>query len=180
MGNVIFNGISFKPFIPAEAIGTRISQIAAAISEDYEGKCPLLVCVLNGAFAFASEVFMNLSIDAEITFVRLKSYSGTESSGDVKELLGIEEDIRGRDIIIMEDIIDTGRTIKELLDNLKLRQPTSIRTAALLYKPDVCSHQVTPDYIGFTIPPKFIIGYGLDIDGLGRNLRDIYVAEEDN
>lgn len=180
MRQVVYNGIKFDLFIPSESIQTRVRQIASAISDDYENKRPLIICVLNGAFAFASDMFMNLSIDAEITFTRLKSYVGTGSSGSVDELLELSDDIRDRHVVVVEDIIDTGRTIKKLIDSIKLKLPASVRVATLLYKPQVCTHDVTPDYIGFTIPSKFIIGYGLDIDGLGRNLKDIWVAEEEN
>ena len=180
MGQVVYNGIKFDLFIPSESIQTRMRQIASAISDDYENKRPLLICVLNGAFAFASDMFMNLSIDAEITFTRLKSYVGTGSSGSVDELLELSDDIRDRHVVVVEDIIDTGRTIKKLIDSIKLKLPASVRVATLLYKPQVCTHDITPDYIGFTIPSNFIIGYGLDIDGLGRNLKDIWVAEEEN
>lgn len=180
MGQVVYNGIKFDLFIPSESIQTRVRQIASAISDDYENKRPLIICVLNGAFAFASDMFMNLSIDAEITFTRLKSYVGTGSSGSVDELLELSDDIRDRHVVVVEDIIDTGRTIKKLIDSIKLKLPASVRVATLLYKPQVCTHDITPDYIGFTIPSKFIIGYGLDIDGLGRNLKDIWVAEEEN
>ena len=180
MGQVVYNGIKFDLFIPSESIETRVRQIASAISDDYENKRPQIICVLNGAFAFASDMFMNLSIDAEITFTRLKSYVGTGSSGSVDELLELSDDIRDRHVVVVEDIIDTGRTIKKLIDSIKLKLPASVRVATLLYKPQVCTHDITPDYIGFTIPSKFIIGYGLDIDGLGRNLKDIWVAEEEN
>lgn len=179
MKNVEYNGIIFQPFISGEAIRARVKQIASILSEDYEGEVPLLVCVLNGAFVFASDLFMNMTIDAQITFIRLKSYEGMSSTGNVNEILGLTESVKNRHIIIIEDIIDTGGTIKKLSDYLKLKQPASIKTVTLLYKPDVCTHEVTPDYIGFTIPPKFIIGYGLDIDGLGRNLNGIWMAKDE-
>lgn len=177
MDNISYNGLEFKPFIKSEEIQTRVREIAAEISSEYSGRVPMLVCVLNGAFPFAADLFRNLSIDAEITFIRLKSYDGMTSSGKIKELAGLVDDISGRDIIIVEDIIDTGRTMSKLISDLKVKSPSSIKIATLLHKPDVCSADIRPDYIGFNIPPAFIIGYGLDIDGLARNLNDIWVVD---
>ncbi|MDE6048722.1 MAG: hypoxanthine phosphoribosyltransferase [Paramuribaculum sp.] len=179
MTQVSYKGLKFKPFIPADEIQQRIAEIAAEISREYEGKVPLLVCVLNGAFPFAADIFRNLTIDAEITFIRLKSYSGTSSTGAVKEITGLTEDIAGRDVIVIEDIIDTGRTMVKLLADLEAKNPASLKVATLLHKPEVCKADIHPDYIGFNIPPAFIIGYGLDIDGLARNLKDIWVVDND-
>ena len=179
MTQVSYKGLKFKPFIPADEIQQRIAEIAAEISREYEGKVPLLVCVLNGAFPFAADIFRNLTIDAEITFIRLKSYSGTSSTGAVKEIAGLTEDIAGRDVIVIEDIIDTGCTMVKLLADLEAKNPASLKVATLLYKPEVCKADIHPDYIGFNIPPAFIIGYGLDIDGLARNLKDIWVVDND-
>ncbi|MDE5745296.1 MAG: hypoxanthine phosphoribosyltransferase [Paramuribaculum sp.] len=165
--------------MPSEKIQRRVAEIAAEISRDYEEKVPLLVCVLNGAFPFAADIFRNLTIDAEITFIRLKSYSGTSSTGAVKEIAGLTEDISGRDVIVIEDIIDTGRTMVKLLADLEAKNPASLKVATLLHKPEVCKADIHPDFIGFNIPPAFIIGYGLDIDGLARNLKDIWVVDND-
>ncbi len=178
MTQVTYNGLKFKPFIPASKIQERVSEIASDISSEYSGRVPLLVCVLNGAFPFAADIFRNLTIDAEITFIRLKSYSGTSSTGAVKQIAGLSEDIEGRDVIVIEDIIDTGRTMERLLSDLKEKNPSSLKVATLLHKPEVCKADVHPDYIGFNIPPAFIIGYGLDIDGLARNLPDIWVVDD--
>ncbi len=177
MNQVTYKGLSFKPFLPEEQIQKRVCEIAGEISCEYAGKVPLLICVLNGAFPFASDIFRSLSIDAEITFIRLKSYSGTESTGQVKEIAGLSEDIAGRDVIVIEDIIDTGRTMAKLLEDLHGKKPASLKVATLLHKPEVCTSDIVPDYIGFNIPPAFIIGYVLDIDGLARNLRDIWVVD---
>lgn len=177
MNQVTYKGLSFKPFLPEEQIQKRVCEIAGEISCEYAGKVPLLICVLNGAFPFASDIFRSLSIDAEITFIRLKSYSGTESTGQVKEIAGLSEDIAGRDVIVIEDIIDTGRTMAKLLEDLHGKKPASLKVATQLHKPEVCTSDIVPDYIGFNIPPAFIIGYGLDIDGLARNLRDIWVVD---
>ncbi len=175
---VTYNGLTFVPFISAEAISGRVKQIAAQISRRFEGRIPLIVCVLNGAFPFAADIFRALTIDAEISFVRLKSYDGMSSTGAVKQLQGLTEDISGRDIVIIEDIIDTGRTMAGLLADLEARNPRSLSVATLLFKPDALLTEIKPDYVGFEIPSKFIIGYGLDLDGLARNLPDIWVLSE--
>lgn len=175
---VSYNGLTFVPFIGRKEIESRVKEIAAEISGRFDGRCPLFVCVLNGAFLFAADIFRELTIDAEITFIRLKSYDGMSSTGKVKQLQGLNEDIAGRDVIIVEDIIDTGRTMAGLLDDLRARGPRSLSVATLLFKPDSLQTQISPDYVGFTIPTKFIIGYGLDLDGLARNLPDIWVVSE--
>lgn len=119
-----------------------------------------------------------METDAEITFIRLKSYEGTSSTGTVKEVMGLTEDIAGRPVIVVEDIVDTGNTIRRLVDDLEAKNPAQVKIATLLFKPESLRCDVTPDYVGFAIPPKFIIGYGLDLDGLARNLKDIYVLKE--
>ncbi len=178
MKQVTYNGLTFEPYIKREKIQARIEELGKELTAEFAGKRPLLVCVLNGAFPFASELFMNLDTDAEIAFIRLKSYEGTSSTGTVKEVMGLTENVEGRPVILVEDIIDTGQTIKRLVDTLEAKKPASIKIATLLFKPESLQCDVKPDYVGFAIPPKFIIGYGLDLDGLARNLRDIYVLKE--
>lgn len=175
MKTVTYNGLTFKPFITSEQISERIKAIAAEISSQYRGENPLIVCVLNGAFPFAAALFMDLDIDAEIAFVRLQSYVGTESTGQVRQVVGLTESVKDRVVIIVEDIIDTGRTMAAFLEQLKAEQPKEVKVATLLFKPDALLMPLQPDYIGFTIPSKFIIGFGLDLDGQARNLNDIYV-----
>lgn len=172
--------MTFEPYIENETIVSRVAEIGKEISTRYEGRLPLIVCVLNGAFPFAADLFRSLDIDAEITFIRLKSYEGTSSTGVVKEVLGLGENIKGRDVILVEDIIDTGHTIVKLIDDIKAKEPASVAVATLLFKPEALLHDVKPDYVGFSIPKKFIIGYGLDIDGLARNLPDIYAVKEES
>lgn len=170
--------MTFEPYIENDKIMSRVAEIGKEISEKYAGRLPLIVCVLNGAFPFAADLFRNLDIDAEITFIRLKSYEGTSSTGVVKQVLGLGENLKGRDVILVEDIIDTGHTIVKLIEDVKAQHPASLAVATLLFKPEALCHDVKPDYVGFSIPKKFIIGYGLDIDGLARNLPDIYAVKE--
>lgn len=178
MKQVTYNGLTFEPYITRERIQSRIEELAREITAEFAGKKPLFLCVLNGAAPFASELFLNVETDAEITFIRLKSYEGTSSTGTVKEVLGLTEDITGRPVIVVEDIVDTGNTIRRLVDDLEAKNPAQVKIATLLFKPESLRCDVTPDYVGFAIPPKFIIGYGLDLDGLARNLKDIYVLKE--
>lgn len=178
---VSYNGLNFVPYIDNSRIKNRVAELGQQISEEYKGKLPLVVCVLNGAFPFASELFQNLDIDAEINFIRLSSYQGTSSTGVVRKMMGLNaEEVKDRDIIVVEDIVDTGHTIVNLLEDLKSMGPASIKVATLLFKPEALVEDFKPDYVGFSIPKKFIIGYGLDLDGLARNLKDIWVLDSDD
>lgn len=180
MKQVTYEGLTFEPYIPKSDIDARIAELGKEISRDCADKKPLFLVVLNGAFAFASDLFRACEdIDAEISFIRLQSYEGTSSTGHVKEVLGLHDDIEGRTVIIVEDIVDTGNTIYNLMNTLRQHRPADIRIATLLFKPDALVRPVKPDYVGFNIPTKFIIGYGLDLNGLARNLNDIYVLKED-
>ena len=175
---VTYNGMEFVPFIPAEKIGERVAELAKRIEADCAGKNPLFLCVLTGAFPFASDLFRSVDMDAEIEFIRLKSYDGTTTTGNVKQLMGLSGGIKGRTVIVVEDIIDTGHTIHSLLATLRGQEPAEVKVATLLFKPASLAKPVKPDYVGFEIPNKFIIGYGLDIDGMARNLPDIYVLKD--
>lgn len=178
MRQVTYKGLTFEPYIEYPKIISRIREIAQEITAEFKGKNPLLLCVLNGAFPFAADLFRELETDAEISFIRLKSYEGTQSSGKVKQIMGFNENIEGRPVIVIEDIIDTGTTIHNLIGTLKEMNPSAIRVATLLFKPESLQKPVKPDYIGFSIPPKFIIGFGLDLDGAARNLKDIWVLSD--
>ena len=179
MKTVTYKGLTFKPFITAQEISERIGAIAADITAKYSGQNPLIICVLNGAFPFAADLFRALDCDAEIAFVRLSSYAGMASTGEVRQVVGLTAPVEGRPVIVVEDIIDTGRTMEKFLADLHKMNPSDIKVATLLFKPESLKADIHPDYIGFTIPPKFIIGFGLDLDGQARNLRDIYVLAED-
>lgn len=175
MRRIKYDGLTFEPYIEKERIATRIKEIGRQITEEFRGRRPLLVCVLNGAFPFAADLFREIDTDAEITFIKLSSYQGMGSTGVVKEIMGLNADIEGRPIIVIEDIIDTGNTMEKLLADLSARKPAEIKIATLLFKPEALQKDIRPDYVGFEIPKKFIIGFGLDLDGLARNLPDIWV-----
>lgn len=165
---------NFETFLSEETIQKRVKELAVAINNDYKGKQPLFIGILNGAFMFASDLFKNLEIDAEICFIKLISYQGTKSAGKVVTSIGLMEDVHGKDIILIEDIVDTGKTLNDFLPGLRHQQPASLKIAALLHKPDATEYPLIIDYLAFSIPDKFVIGYGLDYDGLGRNLKEIY------
>lgn len=179
MKQVTYNGLTFVPYIEKEQIAARVAELAGEIKKDVgPGVVPLFICVLNGAFPFASDLFRSFEGDAEITFIRLKSYEGMDSTGVVKQVIGLSENIKDRKVIIVEDIIDTGKTMRRLVDDLNKMEPDDVKIATLLFKPESLQCDVKPDYVGFPIPSKFIIGYGLDLDGMARNLPDIYVLKE--
>ncbi len=178
MKQVTYKGLTFEPYIENSRIQARIGELAKQIADEFKGKNPLFLCVLNGAFPFAADLFRAAGIDAEISFIRLKSYDGTASTGKVREVMGLTDNIAGRPVIVVEDIVDTGHTIINLIDRLRQENPSEIRVATLLFKPESLKHDFKPDYVGFEIPSKFIIGFGLDIDGQARHLNDIWVLSE--
>jgi hypoxanthine phosphoribosyltransferase len=166
----------FRPYLAAADIAKAIDQLAIRLNADYAGRRPLFVVVLTGGFMFATDLLKRFTGDCEIVFIRVASYEGTDSSGKVQEILGLREDVQGRDIILVEDIVDTGTTVHYLLPKLEANGPASIEIAAMFFKPESLRYPLNLKYIAMEIPNDFVVGYGLDYDGLGRNLPDVYVA----
>jgi len=166
----------FEVLIHRHDIQNRVIKIAEEINKEYKDKKPLLIGIMNGSFLFAADLFRNLTIEAEISFIKLLSYKGTSSSNNVVRSIGLEETVNNRHIIIIEDIVDTGRTLHSFLPELTVQNPSSLKIATLLFKPLALKHDIKPDYVGFEIENDFVVGYGLDYDGLGRNLNDIFVT----
>ena len=179
MSVIQVNDKKFQPYINAADIHQRIASLAAQINIDYAGKRPLFIAILNGSFMFASDLFKEISIEAEICFIKLASYKGTRSTGNVITSIGLDEPLVNRHVVIIEDIVDTGKTLNKFLPQLYNQQPASLKIAALLHKPDALEHDIQIDYLGFNVPNKFLLGFGLDFDGLGRNLAEIYQLIED-
>ena len=169
----------FTVYLSEEAIQAKVAELAQQINRDYEGRRPLFIAILNGAFMFASDLFKHLTINAEICFIKLVSYKGMRSTGHVTTAIGLDQDIFNRDVVIVEDIVDTGKTLGLFLPKLQHQQPATLQIASLLHKPEATKHPLNLTYTGFTIPNKFVVGYGLDYDGLGRNLKEIYQAVEE-
>lgn len=178
MDTIKIKGKEFAVSIPEEKILKEVERLAAQISRDLEGKNPLFLGILNGSFMFAADLFRRITIPAEISFVKLASYEGTASTGVIKEVIGLSESISGRTIVVVEDIMDTGCTMQKLLENLGTRSPESIHVCTLLLKPEKLKVDLNVEYVALEIPNDFIVGYGLDYDGYGRNLKDIYTVVE--
>jgi hypoxanthine phosphoribosyltransferase len=168
---------NFGPFILSDAIEKRVREIAHEITAEYEGKNPLFLAVLNGAFILAADLLREISFQSEISFVKISTYSGMQSTQQVKELIGFTENLSGRHVIIVEDIVDTGFSMKHILEQVHQLKPASVKVVTLLLKRSALKHDVQIDYTGFEIDNKFVLGYGLDYDGLGRNLPHIYVEQ---
>jgi|SRR5665213_1099313 len=164
----------FEPYLSSKEIDEQVNRLAAEINQDYRDKKPLFIAILNGAFIFAADLFKHIEVEAEICFIKLASYRGVKSTGKVITAIGLDIDIFDRDVIVIEDIVDTGKTLSQFLPQLVHQHPASLKVAALLHKPAAMVHSIKIDYLGFTIPDKFVLGYGLDYDGLGRNLGEIY------
>lgn len=169
----------FKLFIPQSAINQRIAEISQRLIEDYKGKKPLFITILNGAFIFAADLIRQIDIESEITFVKFTSYASMESTGKVDQIIGFNDDIFQRHIVLIEDIVDTGLTMSEIMRELNRFRPSSLEVVSLLMKPDALQMSVNIKYVGFEIENKFVVGYGLDYDGYGRNLQDIYILDEE-
>lgn len=174
MSRIRVHDKTFDIYLSEEVIQQKIRELAVAINNDFKEKRPLFIAILNGSFMFASDLFKQLTIDAEICFIKLASYKGTRSTGHVITAIGLDHDLFNRHVVIIEDIVDTGKTLNEFLPQLHHQQPASLKIVSLLHKPEATIYPLTVDYIGFKIPDKFVVGYGLDYDGLGRNLKEIY------
>lgn len=174
MSTIRVHDKEFAPSIPAEEIMAQVRRVAEEINKDYEGQQPLFLIVLNGAFVFAADLMREISVPAEVSFVKLASYEGTSSTGTVREVIGLNTDITGRPIIIVEDIVESGITMAHMIETLKKQNPKSIDICTLLVKPEKLEVKLDIRYVAMEIPNDFILGYGLDYDGLGRGLKDIY------
>jgi len=169
----------FSVYLSEATLQKRIKELADAINTDYAGQKVYFLAILNGSFMFAADFFKYLTVESEICFIKLVSYKGLKSTGDVTTAIGLEEDLHGKNVVILEDIIDTGKTLHFFLPQLLHQQPSSLKIVALLHKAEMTKYEVPIDYTGFVIPNKFVVGYGLDYDGLGRNYKDIYQLTED-
>jgi hypoxanthine phosphoribosyltransferase len=165
---------NFREMITEKAIQQRIGELAALMNTDLKGKDVVFLGILNGAFLFAADLFRKLELEARISFVKLASYEGTKSSGSIKELIGWNEDIKNKTVVVIEDIVDTGHTLERIMDELKMRKASEIKIATALFKPGAYKSKIHLDYVGFEIPNDFVVGYGLDYDGYGRNLPSVY------
>jgi hypoxanthine phosphoribosyltransferase len=176
MERILIKNKAFRLYIRAEEIKQAIAKTAARMNAELEGKKPLFLAVLNGSFIFAADMMREMRMECEISFVKLSSYEGVSSTGKVKQLIGLDRDIKGRTIVVLEDIVDTGVTLETLYAQLSAGEPAEIRTATLLFKPAAYTKKIKVDYAVMEVPNDFLVGYGLDYDGLGRNLGDIYSA----
>ena len=168
----------FETSITEAEIKASVKAVADQISRDMEGKNPLLLAVLNGSFIFAADLMREMTIPCEISFVKLASYQGTTSTGKIKEVIGINEDLSGRTVVIVEDIVESGQTMKRMIESLGTRNPASVHICSLFFKPEKLQTELNIDYVAFRIPDDFIVGYGLDYDQQGRELRDVYTIVE--
>lgn len=169
---------TFRVLIPAEEIDKAVTRVAEQLNERYEGRTPIFLGVLSGSFLFLADLVRKVNFENQLAFVKISSYNGTESTGNVKQLIGVDFDIEGRDIIIVEDIVETGHSMNYLLDSLGKKNPASISICTLFFKPEKFLYEYNIDYTALSIGNEFIVGYGLDYNQLGRNLKDIYVIDE--
>lgn len=174
MSNITVLDKEFVPYISEQEIQEKITELAAQLNKAYAGKKPIFLSILNGSFLFTADLFKQITIEAEVCFIKLASYKGTSSSGNVITAIGLDVNVNGRDIIIVEDIIDTGKTLHHFLPQLESSNPSSIKIAVLLNKKEALAYPIKVDYACFDIPNKFVVGYGLDYEGLGRNTKAIY------
>ena len=178
MDTVKIKDKSFRVSIPEAEIKQHVKALAEQMSKDLEGKNPIFLGVLNGSFIFAADLMREMTVPCEISFVKLASYQGTTSTGKVREVLGINENLSGRTVVIVEDIVESGQTMKQMIESLGTRNPESVRICTLFFKPEKLKEDLNLDYVAFRIPDDFSVGYGLDYDGLGRELKDVYTIVE--
>ncbi|WP_346237171.1 hypoxanthine phosphoribosyltransferase [Niabella insulamsoli] len=164
----------FQPYLSEEQLQSRIRELAEHINSDFAGQKVYFIAILNGSFMFAADIFKFLTIDSEVCFIKLASYKGLNSTGSVTTAIGLDIDLHGKNVVLLEDIIDTGKTLHYFLPQLQHQQPAALKVVTLLHKSEMTQYEVPIDYTGFVIPDKFVVGYGLDYDGLGRNYREIY------
>jgi hypoxanthine phosphoribosyltransferase len=169
---------TFKPYLTSSEIGRAIQKIADQINLEYHDKNPLFIAIPNGSFIFASDLFKKINVPAEISFIKLASYQGTKSTGNVITAIGLETDLFDRHVVVLEDIIDTGKTLSTFLPQLQHQQPKSLKVCTLLHKKEATKYSIDIDYLGFEIPDLFVVGYGLDYNGYGRNLDQIMQIDE--
>ena len=174
MASIQLHGKTFDTYLSEAEIQQQVKRIAGELNRDYKDRHPLFIAILNGSFMFAADLFKYLAIEAEISFIKLASYKGMKSSGNVITAIGLELDLFNREVVIVEDIVDTGKTLHQFLPKMQHQQPKSLKIASLLHKPAALQYPLEIDYLGFSIPDKFVVGYGLDYEGLGRNYKDIY------
>ncbi|WP_432713130.1 hypoxanthine phosphoribosyltransferase [Pedobacter sp.] len=177
MNSVNIEDKDFEIYLENDQINKRTRLIGIQLNVDYENRCPILIGVLNGSFVFMADLLKEIDISCEIAFIRISSYKGIESTGTIKEAFGLPENLHNRDVILIEDIVDTGLTLKYILEKVKQQDPASVKVCSLLFKPKALLEPIPElEYVGFEIPNEFVVGYGLDYNGLGRNLKDIYRA----
>ncbi len=178
MDRITIKDKTFETSMPEAEIKNRVKELAQQMSRDLEGKNPLLLAVLNGAFIFAADLMREMTIPCEISFVKLASYQGTTSTGTIHEVIGINENLSGRTVVIVEDIVESGLTIKRMMEQLGTRNPASVQVCTLFFKPERLKEDLKLDYVAFEIPNDFILGYGLDYDQQGRGLKNLYTLVE--
>lgn len=178
MATIKIKDLSFKPYISEQELQQLIKNVAQKINHEYKGKSPLFLGVLNGSFMFMGDLMKSIELECLVSFVKLASYEGTESKGTVNQLIGLNESLEGKDVIIVEDIVDTGNTLEKLYQIIEEKNPKSLKIATLLYKPEAYKKDFNIDFVAKEIPNNFVVGYGLDYDGYGRNLSSIYVLNQ--
>jgi hypoxanthine phosphoribosyltransferase len=176
--SIIIHNKKFELAIPASIIEKEVNRISNELNRDLNGKTPVFLSILNGSFMFTSDLVKQFHSNCEVSFVKLTSYQGNQSSGNVQQIIGLNNDLKNRVVVVIEDIVDTGTTLFHFLKEIEKMQPTEVKVAAMFYKPLACKHPIKIDYLGIEVPNDFIIGYGLDYNGLGRNFNDLYKLSE--